>query len=334
MQSDYRKYGLTFCLIIGAQFFLRNQKILSLQSKVKPDEADFLHHQERTFPPIGKNGTPSHNLPKPFHVKEFSPNVFNLLRHRNNLTREGYFESLQETNQLIRFKVNTKSGSYFFHTQNGLFIVKTIKKEEAQAMQAILPQYVNHVQTNPDTLIAPICGMYYVKAPHLGERYSTYFIVMKSVYASAKAVPIHRLYDLKGSTLGRVAKKEEQIMKDKDFIQREEVIQLGEYRPAFLKQLARDVTFLREMNLMDYSLIIGIHDTTEKGGSPVLDITHGEFSDVSKMSKRQMDTLDPQRLKLFIPSIEGSCSSLSSACFSLSLLICLIVALRIRSEGG
>ena len=76
---------------------------------------------------------------------------------------------------------------------------------------------------------------------------------------------ILRIYDLKGSTMGRIVKlsEEEQktnsglrVLKDLNFIKNEEKLKITEKRKnALLEVIERDAKFLARNNLMDYSLL-------------------------------------------------------------------------------
>lgn len=78
---------------------------------------------------------------------------------------------------------------------------------------------------------------------------------------------IHETYDLKGSTVGRLYPHEKAVdnpgavLKDVNWIERERSIELGPYKRALLvEQLRRDVEFLKSIGVMDYSLLIGLHN--------------------------------------------------------------------------
>jgi hypothetical protein len=78
---------------------------------------------------------------------------------------------------------------------------------------------------------------------------------------------IHETFDLKGSTFGRltsdeeVAKNKNAVMKDQNWVKSKDKIQLGASKQTlFLTQLQRDVDILTRLNIMDYSLLVGIHD--------------------------------------------------------------------------
>jgi 1-phosphatidylinositol-4-phosphate 5-kinase len=78
---------------------------------------------------------------------------------------------------------------------------------------------------------------------------------------------IHETFDLKGSTVGRMypeekaAKNPRAVLKDLNWINRHKMLELGPEKRALLtEQLRRDTEFLKKMNVMDYSLLVGIHN--------------------------------------------------------------------------
>jgi 1-phosphatidylinositol-4-phosphate 5-kinase len=46
-----------------------------------------------------------------------------------------------------------KSGSMFYYTKNGNFIIKTISKIEYEYMKKILPDYFNYMINNKNSLL-------------------------------------------------------------------------------------------------------------------------------------------------------------------------------------
>lgn len=76
---------------------------------------------------------------------------------------------------------------------------------------------------------------------------------------------IHEVYDLKGSWINRHAKPDKSghisVFKDNDF---KGVIQVGALRARELRrQLRQDSHFLMQMGIMDYSLLLGVHNCYE-----------------------------------------------------------------------
>jgi 1-phosphatidylinositol-4-phosphate 5-kinase len=78
---------------------------------------------------------------------------------------------------------------------------------------------------------------------------------------------IHQTFDLKGSTVGRDFKESElaenprATLKDLNWLRRDYHLEFDpNYKQIFIEQLTRDVALLQRLHLMDYSLLVGIHD--------------------------------------------------------------------------
>jgi len=94
-----------------------------------------------------------------------------------------------------------------------------------------------------------------------------YFIVLANVFHCTKK--LHELYDLKGSIIGRELKTSEKeqlnngetvVMKDYEFVQNKRKITFGEKtKLAFLRQLEEDCRLMENFDIMDYSLLVGVH---------------------------------------------------------------------------
>eukprot|EP00475_Leptophrys_vorax_P013767 TRINITY_DN20121_c0_g1_i1.p1 TRINITY_DN20121_c0_g1~~TRINITY_DN20121_c0_g1_i1.p1 ORF type:complete len:256 (-),score=56.59 TRINITY_DN20121_c0_g1_i1:3-770(-) len=77
---------------------------------------------------------------------------------------------------------------------------------------------------------------------------------------------VHVIYDLKGSTRGRQATEAEKassktvVLKDKDFLNRGRKLYMDTQSSlTFILQIETDADFLERHQIMDYSLLIGIH---------------------------------------------------------------------------
>jgi 1-phosphatidylinositol-4-phosphate 5-kinase len=101
-------------------------------------------------------------------------------------------------------------------------------------------------------------GMYRVKMYHL--RRNVKFVIMNSVYYTDKH--LQTFYDLKGSTLGRDAKPGQAVKKDNDLRRGMPEDALALRPNARLRvrgQIESDCSFLRDMDIMDYSMLVGVH---------------------------------------------------------------------------
>eukprot|EP01006_Ploeotia_vitrea_P034858 TRINITY_DN65807_c9_g3_i1.p1 TRINITY_DN65807_c9_g3~~TRINITY_DN65807_c9_g3_i1.p1 ORF type:complete len:146 (-),score=2.83 TRINITY_DN65807_c9_g3_i1:10-447(-) len=111
--------------------------------------------------------------------------------------------------------------------------------------------------------------MHRVKMYHL--RRKVHFVIMSSVFNTIEE--IHSIYDLKGSLSGRNATEKEKasggVLKDQDLLDDNRKFKLGSKKDAFMEQLKKDAYFLAELNIMDYSLLIGTHDRTKRIIEPI-----------------------------------------------------------------
>ncbi|XP_019062408.1 phosphatidylinositol 5-phosphate 4-kinase type-2 alpha isoform X5 [Fukomys damarensis] len=119
-------------------------------------------------------------------------------------------------------------------------------------------QYI--VECHGITLLPQFLGMYRLNV----DGVEIYVIVTRNVFSHRLSV--YRKYDLKGSTVAREASDKEKAkelptLKDNDFINEGQKIYIDDSnKKAFLEKLKKDVEFLAQLKLMDYSLLVGIHD--------------------------------------------------------------------------
>lgn len=155
-----------------------------------------------------------------------------------------------------------KSGSFFYFSRDYRFIIKTIHHAEHKFLRRILKRYHEHVKSNPHTLLSRFYGLHRVKLPH-GRK--IHFVIMNNLMPPHRDV--HETYDLKGSTVSREYPEEKAkvnpraVLKDINWLNRGRVLELGpEKQSLFLEQLKNDTAFMQELGIMDYSLLVGIHD--------------------------------------------------------------------------
>jgi 1-phosphatidylinositol-4-phosphate 5-kinase len=60
-----------------------------------------------------------------------------------------------------------ESGSFFFYSHDGAFMIKTQSKAESKFLRRILAHYYQHVLTHPYTYLTKFYGMHRIKMPHL-----------------------------------------------------------------------------------------------------------------------------------------------------------------------
>ncbi|RMZ83515.1 hypothetical protein DV737_g1624, partial [Chaetothyriales sp. CBS 132003] len=223
-------------------------------------EADFDAKHKFSFDVTGNELTPSAKYD--FKFKDYAPWVFRHLRAIFGLDPADYLMSLTSKYILSELGSPGKSGSFFYFSRDYKYIIKTIHHAEHKLLRKILRDYYRHVLDNPNTLISQIYGLHRVKIPY-GRK--IHFLVMNNLFPPHR--DIHQTFDLKGSTIGRdygeenLAGNPRATLKDLNWLRRGYHL---EFDPAikeiFINQLKRDVALLQRLHIMDYSLLVGIHD--------------------------------------------------------------------------
>ncbi|XP_065178957.1 phosphatidylinositol 5-phosphate 4-kinase type-2 alpha-like [Sycon ciliatum] len=199
-------------------------------------------------------------FPGKYKFKSYCPLAFHDLRKRFGVDDTTFMNSLtlyepQPTDSPGR------SGAKFYVSHDNRFIIKTILSEEVALFHQIIVQYHQYVvESEGKTLLPQYLGMYRVT---VGST-ETYILVMRSIFSSTLSV--HRKYDLKGSTYTRSASDKERAkdlptLKDNDFTGDGMKLTVGAAnKEEILGLLEADTNFLTGLKLMDYSLLVGIHD--------------------------------------------------------------------------
>nr|CAH8839279.1 unnamed protein product [Trichobilharzia regenti] len=200
------------------------------------------------------------NMPSRFKFKEYCPMVFKSLRDRFGVKKMDYWDAFTRY-QPLWDSTRGKSGSKFLVTYNRQFVAKTISSEEVEQMHHMLEEYYSYiVKGHGQTLLPQYLGLYRLTV----NDQETYILVMRNVFSPRLA--IHKKYDLKGSAVDREANEKEKskplpTLKDADFLTDICKIHIGEEaKKKLLSTLESDILFLQENNLIDYSLLIGVHD--------------------------------------------------------------------------
>ncbi|KAF8342560.1 uncharacterized protein EI90DRAFT_3029417 [Cantharellus anzutake] len=249
--EDHANYILMYNMLTGIRIGIRRP----LTPK------DYTARHKYTFDIIGNELTPSAKYD--FKFKDYASWVFRELREDYfHLDPADYLLSLTSKYILSELGSPGKSGSFFYFSRDYRFIIKTIHHNEHKFLRKILPLYYEHVRTNPHTLLSRFYGLHRVKLPH-GRK--IHFVIMNNLFPPHR--DIHETYDLKGSTVGREYPEEKAlnnsraVLKDLNWINRGRQLELGPEKCALLtEQLRRDSEFLKRLNVMDYSLLVGIHN--------------------------------------------------------------------------
>ncbi|CAI5662328.1 unnamed protein product [Oreochromis niloticus] len=233
----------------------------SLSQKAERDVLmqDFVVVESIFFPSEGSNLTPAHHY-SDFRFKTYAPIAFRYFRELFGIRPDDYLYSLCNE-PLIELSNPGASGSLFYVSSDDEFIIKTVQHKEAEFLQKLLPGYFMNINQNKRTLLPKFYGLYCVQAGGKNIR----IVVMNNLLP--RIIPMHLKYDLKGSTYKRRASPKERekavpTHKDLDFIQDmpDGLLLEAENYNALCKTIQRDCLLLQSFKIMDYSLLMGIHN--------------------------------------------------------------------------
>ncbi|XP_035384484.1 phosphatidylinositol-4-phosphate 5-kinase, type I, gamma b isoform X2 [Electrophorus electricus] len=233
----------------------------NLSSKPERDVLmqDFYVVESIFFPSEGSNLTPAHHFPD-FRFKTYAPVAFRYFRELFGIRPDDYLYSLCNE-PLIELSNPGASGSIFYVTRDDEFILKTVQHKEAEFLQKLLPGYYMNLNQNPRTLLPKFFGLYCVQSGGKNIR----IVVMNNVLP--RVFRMHLKFDLKGSTYKRRASKKERektkpTFKDLDFMQEvpDGLLLDMDTFTALVKTLQRDCLVLESFKIMDYSLLLGVHN--------------------------------------------------------------------------
>ena len=260
---------------------------------------------------------PSSNLSGSFTFVSMEPSIFRLLWKCQKLNLQNFKQSffLDDINDVDSSGLSEKftegkSGSFFYFTLDHRYIIKTVSTEEEKFLRKIARRYYNHIKDNPETLIVRLYGLYQVRLAW-GQKYIS-VIVMENIFHSIDQLKIHEKYDLKGSTVGRRVIKGDSVsvgssvLKDLDL---DKKVYVGpDNKTAIMDQLQKDTAFLKSVGIMDYSLLLGIHDHERDENRRVVSagsFATGGFEVVDSLGGSERPSLKDQlflsREETFIP---------------------------------
>ncbi|CAM8987052.1 hypothetical protein QQ045_008761 [Rhodiola kirilowii] len=249
------------------------------------------------FPRKGSQYTPSHYSIS-FHWKDYCPMVFRNLREMFKLDAADYMMSICGDDGLRELSSSGKSGSIFYLSLDDRFVIKTLKKSELKVLLRMLPKYYDHVGNHENTLITKFFGVHRIT---LRGRKKVRFVVMGNMFCTE--LRIHRRYDLKGSTFGRCTPKEKvtenTTLKDLDLSYEFHMDKC--LRDELFRQIHLDCKFLESQDIIDYSLLLGLHFRAPKHLKAILegpDTIHDHVESSTGASSEGMPFIPPHSLLL------------------------------------
>lgn len=160
-----------------------------------------------------------------------------------------------------------KSKSFFAKTLDDRFIIKEIKKTEYDSFQIFAPHYFKYMtqslESGSQSCLAKVLGIYQVmvRQTKSGKELRHDLMVMENLTFGRK---ITRQYDLKGALHARfnaAADGSDDVLLDQNFVNdmNSSPLYVSNTAKRHLERAVwNDTTFLNAINVMDYSLLVGV----------------------------------------------------------------------------
>ena len=198
---------------------------------------------------------------KEYDFRSYAPQVFRRLRRSAGIDNMSFAKSMSE---LSGGAVGEgKSGMVFFRSKDGKYIMKTLKESEKNFFyhRGVLEAYWKYMEGHSNTLLCSFYGLFKIRF-NKSKKKNDWIVVIVMENAFNTRLTLHSKYDLKGSTKNRFVTADEiargcSVLKDLNFnskiyLDKSDAVQ-------FVHQAEEDAAFLASYNMMDYSLLLGVH---------------------------------------------------------------------------
>lgn len=166
-----------------------------------------------------------------------------------------------------------KSKVFFARSLDERFIIKQVTKTELESFEEFAPKYFKYLteslNSGSPTCLAKVLGIYQVSIKYLkgGKETKMDLMVMENLFFKRK---ISRVYDLKGSARSRYVPgptEADKVLLDLNLLEtlRTKPIFLGSKAKRNLERAVwNDTSFLASIDVMDYSLLVGVDDENKE----------------------------------------------------------------------
>lgn len=157
-----------------------------------------------------------------------------------------------------------KSGAkykFIGKANEGRFILKQMKEEEVELVMRkdmkLLKRYLDHVTANPNSLLTRMFAAI-VEVDQYGNPDVAWLLINNwfPLAMPTTTPPVKMMYDLKGSTYGRI-RTSGKTYKDLDWLNQKQRIKLrADVLADIVAEVSKDAAFLGKNKLIDYSLLV------------------------------------------------------------------------------
>jgi 1-phosphatidylinositol-4-phosphate 5-kinase len=210
-----------------------------------------------------------------FSLMTYAPRTFEQLRQNYGITNASFVESLVKVPPRGGSVGDGKSGMLFYFSVDNKFVLKTVKKEELHFFRYMLDKYTNHMCEQQRHSLLPrffalVKIKYHLRNPDgsAGAEKTFRLVVMNNLFDVPKSIHIQHRFDLKGSTRNRYIPPDKavpgRVLLDLNWSEQGMKLHLGPQQKAlFIAQVKADAAFLRAVDVMDHSLLLGVAEDSD-----------------------------------------------------------------------
>ncbi|KAL4487049.1 hypothetical protein ABPG72_001501 [Tetrahymena utriculariae] len=271
----HENWNLIFVMMIGIRGSIKGLRDVGMSKQI--DSKDFTQKNSKDLIRTFQNDSDFIQ----YKFTDYAPLVFERIRQLFNITKQTYSKGLgPETllgnlilgnmTNLSELCSSTKNFNKFqYYSEDAKFVIKAISKEQAQFLKKILQPYYAYINNNFHTLLMRLYGLYKIKFNKKGKKIgdSVYFFVTHNVFSTKLEIDMR--YEIKGSTHNRTARRGNNIqsfdkntsLKELDLKHDKVKLKLNQQDKIQLSnQLKSDTQFLSKLNIINYYLLLGIHN--------------------------------------------------------------------------
>lgn len=138
IDGKHELYTLSIAMMLGLRTSLNrtNKELREVKEEgIWLKSEDFMTIEKYSFPPKGSYKTPPHQLGHTFKVKAYSPLAFAYIRRLFGINENDFLLSVCGNANFIEFISNAKSGQFFFYSQDGKYMIKTMTNDESKFLR-------------------------------------------------------------------------------------------------------------------------------------------------------------------------------------------------------
>ncbi|KAK9705228.1 hypothetical protein RND81_07G041900 [Saponaria officinalis] len=202
-----------------------------------------------------------------FSITCYFAKQFDMLREKCCPNKVDFVQSLSRCKRWTA--QGGKSNVYFAKSMDERFIIKQVTKTELDSFQEFAAEYFKYLNHSLDsgspTCLAKVLGIFQVTVKYLkgGRETKMDLMVMENLFFNRR---ISRVYDLKGSSRSRYNDDKtgvNKVLLDMNLLEtlRTNPIFLGSKAKRRLERAVwNDTSFLASVDVMDYSLLVGVDE--------------------------------------------------------------------------